>query len=61
MAAWALAGVVLLVRSDWLTANGHQHWLWTCLAGFLWGLPGLAVMMRHDAKRRRRRAAAGLS
>ncbi|MFG3419914.1 DUF2530 domain-containing protein [Micromonospora sp. NPDC047730] len=57
MAAWALAGLALLVFfRDWLTAHGHQDWLWICLAGFLWGFPGLAVMMRHDANRRRRRA-----
>lgn len=57
IAAWALAGLVLLVFfRDWLTAHDHQDWLWTCLAGFLWGFPGLAVMMRHDANRRRRRA-----
>lgn len=61
MAAWAVAGLALLLFRDWLTEHGHQDWLWTCLAGFLWGIPGLAVMMRHDAKRRRRRAAAGLS
>ncbi|MFG1713446.1 DUF2530 domain-containing protein [Micromonospora sp. NPDC049203] len=58
--AWAVAGLVLLIFfRDWLTESGRQNWLWTCLAGFLWGFPGLAVMMRHDANRRRRRAAAG--
>ncbi|WP_091082225.1 DUF2530 domain-containing protein [Micromonospora nigra] len=58
MAAWAVAGLVLLVFfRDWLATNDHRNWLWTCLAGFLWGFPGLAVMMRHDANRRRRRAA----
>jgi hypothetical protein len=55
---WAVAGLVLLVFfRDWLTAHDHENWLWTCLAGFLWGFPGTAVMMRHDAHRRRRRAA----
>lgn len=55
--AWAVAGLVLLIFfRGWLTDHGHQNWLWTCLAGFLWGFPGLAVMMRHDANRRRRRA-----
>ncbi|WP_262283242.1 DUF2530 domain-containing protein [Micromonospora sp. MA102] len=58
LAAWAVVGLVLLIFfRDWLTAHGHQNWLWTCLAGFLWGFPGLAVMMRHDANRRRRRGA----
>ncbi|WP_089154466.1 DUF2530 domain-containing protein [Micromonospora sp. NBS 11-29] len=58
LVAWAVAGLVLLLFfRDWLTAHDHQNWLWTCLAGFLWGFPGLATMMRHDANRRRRRAA----
>ena len=34
----------------------HGDWLWIAVAGFLWGFPGLAVMLRHDANRRRRRA-----
>ncbi|MEH1016123.1 DUF2530 domain-containing protein [Micromonospora sp. CPCC 206060] len=57
LVAWAVAGLVLLVFfRDWLTANDHENWLSICLAGFLVGLPGLAVMLRHDANRRRRRA-----
>ncbi|WP_091604588.1 DUF2530 domain-containing protein [Micromonospora mirobrigensis] len=59
LVAWAVAGLVLLIFfRGWLTEHGHQNWLWTCLAGFLWGFPGLATMMRHDAHRRRRREAA---
>lgn len=54
LAAWAVAGLVLLLFRDWLSAHGHTDWLWICLAGFLVGLPGLAVMIRHDANRRRR-------
>jgi hypothetical protein len=50
MAVWAVAGLVVLV------ADGRDDWLRICLAGFLLGLPGLAVMLRHDANRRRRRA-----
>ena len=58
IAAWAVAGLVLLIFfRDWLTEQGHENWLWTCLAGFLAGFPGLAVMLKHDANRRRRRAA----
>ena len=54
---WTLVGLVLLgFRAD-LAEHGREHWLWICLAGFLWGFPGLAVMIRHDANRRRRRAA----
>ncbi|MDM4722226.1 DUF2530 domain-containing protein [Micromonospora sp. WMMA1363] len=55
MAAWAVAGLALLLFRDRLVASGQENWLWTCLAGFLWGFPGLAVMLRHDANRRRRR------
>jgi hypothetical protein len=50
--AWAVAGLVILV----FFRAGHTQWLWTCLAGFLLGFPGLAVMIRHDAARRRRQA-----
>lgn len=54
--AWALVGLVLLIFfRDWLVDRGHENWLDICLAGFLVGLPGLAVMLRHDANRRRRR------
>jgi hypothetical protein len=57
LALWAVAGLVLLLFfRGWLAAQGHTNWLWICLAGFLVGLPGLAVMLRHDANRRRRRA-----
>jgi hypothetical protein len=55
MVAWAVAGLVVLV----FFRDGHDSWLWTCLAGFLLGFPGLAVMLRHDANRRRRRAPSG--
>lgn len=54
---WAVVGLVLLTLGrDWLVAHDREHWLWICLAGFLAGFPGLAVMLRHDANRRRRRA-----
>ncbi|SDZ38612.1 Protein of unknown function [Micromonospora pattaloongensis] len=56
MALWAVAGLALLPFRDWLAATGRTNWLGICLAGFLLGLPGLAVMLRHDANRRRRRA-----
>jgi hypothetical protein len=54
MAVWAVAGLTLLPFRDALQAHGHGDWLAICLAGFLWGFPGLAVMIRHDANRRRR-------
>ncbi|WBC00450.1 MULTISPECIES: DUF2530 domain-containing protein [unclassified Solwaraspora] len=56
MIAWAVAGLVCLLARNWLADTGRTDWLWTCLAGFLLGLPGLAVMLRHDANRRRRHA-----
>jgi hypothetical protein len=49
MAAWAVAGLVVLL------ADGPARWLRICLAGVLLGLPGLAMMLRHDGNRRRRR------
>ena len=57
-AAWAVAGLVLLGFRGWLSDHGHTNWLWTCLAGVLLGLVGTAFMLRHDAHRARRRAAA---
>jgi hypothetical protein len=54
--AWAIAGLVLLGFRGTLAEHGHESWLSICLAGFLIGFPGLAVMLKHDANRRRRRA-----
>ena len=48
MAVWAVVGLAMLAF------GARTDWLWICLAGFLLGLPGLAVMIRHDARRRRR-------
>jgi len=50
--AWAVLGLALLPFRDWLSRHGHMNWFWTCLAGFLWGFVGLAVMIRHDRHRR---------
>jgi hypothetical protein len=52
LVAWAVAGLVLLPMHGRLSDAGHGSWLWICLAGFLVGIPGLATMLRHDAKRR---------
>ncbi|NJC66848.1 DUF2530 domain-containing protein [Planosporangium flavigriseum] len=54
MTIWAIAGLALLPFRDTLATHGHGDWLAICLAGFLWGFPGLAVMIKHDANRRRR-------
>lgn len=53
---WAVAGLVLLAARTWFDAAVPARWLWICLAGVLLGFVGLAVMIRHDAHRRRRRA-----
>jgi len=57
IAAWAVLGLALLPFHGWLARHGHTNWLWTCLAGFLLGFAGLAVMIVHDRHRRVRRAA----
>jgi len=42
---WAAAGVVL-----WL-AGAPDSWVWICVAGFVLGFPGWAVMRGHDRHR----------
>lgn len=54
LAVWAAVGLGLLLMRDWLAEHDRLDWLWTCLAGFLLGIPGLVVMIRHDARRPRR-------
>lgn len=54
VALWAIAGLVLLPFRDRLADDGHGSWLGICVAGVLWGLVGLAVMIVHDRNRRRR-------
>jgi len=59
MVPFALGGMAV-----WLVAllatlpfrHGHEGWLWICVAGFLWGIPGLLTMIRHDRRRKQRRA-----
>jgi Protein of unknown function (DUF2530) len=46
-AIWFVAFVALLPFWSWLDDHGHRIWLWTCLSGWLLGLLGLAIMMRH--------------
>jgi hypothetical protein len=48
MVVFAVAGLVL-----W--AFGRTDWAGICLAGFLWGIVGLLVMIRHDSGRAARR------
>lgn len=44
---WFIAFVALLPCYGWLGAHDHRLWLWTCLAGWVLGLMGLAIMVRH--------------
>jgi len=53
---WGLLGLGLLPFHGWLARHGHTNWIWTCLAGFLLGFVGLALMIAHDRHRRARRA-----
>jgi hypothetical protein len=58
MALWLIAALIVLLFRDRLDAAGHGSWLGICVAGVLWGLPGLATMLVHDRNRKRRRARA---
>lgn len=49
MAIWAGLGLAF-----W--AGGRTWWAQICLAGLIWGVPGLLVMLRHDANRGARRS-----
>jgi hypothetical protein len=56
--AWFLAFVVLLFLTDTLRAHDAMIWLWTCLAGWVLGLLGLAIFgWQRSAARRGRRGA----
>jgi hypothetical protein len=59
MGVWAVVGLIFLAIRPTLAAHGHENWIWICVAGFLLGVPGLALMLVRDARRRRRRADAG--
>lgn len=46
-ALWFVAFVVLLFFYDDLGRHGHRIWLWTCLAGWVLGIIGWLIMIRH--------------
>jgi hypothetical protein len=46
-ALWFVAFVVLLPFYSALGRHHHRIWLWTCLAGWILGLLGYAIMRRH--------------
>jgi hypothetical protein len=48
-AIWFVAFVALLPFYGWLGRHDHRIWLWTCLAGWILGIIGWAIMMRHRA------------
>jgi len=55
---WFTAFVVLLFFTDFLRRHDAMIWLWTCLAGGLLGLVGLALFAwQRSAARRGRRGA----
>jgi uncharacterized membrane protein len=56
LAIWAVLALVLLPFHTSLATHGHGNWIRICVAGFLVGLPGLALMIVHDRNRRRHRA-----
>jgi hypothetical protein len=47
IAMWFVAFLVLLPFYGWLGDHGHRVWLWTCLAGWILGLIGYAILGRH--------------
>lgn len=46
-AIWFVAFVALLPFYGWLGRHDHRIWLWTCLAGWILGIIGWSIMMRH--------------
>lgn len=53
IAVWLVALVITIPFRD-----THESWFWICVAGALWGIPGLLTMVRYDARRKRRNEAA---
>jgi uncharacterized membrane protein YfcA len=53
-AVFFVAFVVLLPFSARLRAHGHEIWLWTCLAGWLLGILGILLSVKHRREGRTR-------
>jgi hypothetical protein len=51
-AIWFVGFVALLPFYGWLGRHEHRIWLWTCLAGWILGCIGYAIMRRHRAEGR---------
>jgi hypothetical protein len=53
MVPYAIGGIVAFALATliiWI-AGGPTPWLQVCLAGALWGIPGLLTMVVHDRNR----------
>lgn len=46
-AIWFAGFAALLPFYGWLGRHDHRIWLWTCLAGWVLGLIGSTLMLRH--------------
>jgi hypothetical protein len=53
-AIWFVGFVALLPFYEWLGRHDHRIWLWTCLAGWVLGLIGLPIVLRHRGRGRTR-------
>ena len=47
---WAVALVVTLLMREQLSDDGHEWWIWTCVAGLLLGLVGVVITTRRRAR-----------
>ncbi|WP_026209227.1 DUF2530 domain-containing protein [Catelliglobosispora koreensis] len=61
MVPFAIAGIAafaIAALAVWI-ADGPTSWLQVCLAGVIWGIPGLLTMIVHDRNRSRQHSDAG--
>jgi hypothetical protein len=49
-----VAFLALLAFWGRLQAHGHEIWLWTCLAGWLLGIAGWLLILKHRRQGRTR-------
>ncbi|MDQ1657845.1 MAG: hypothetical protein QOD41_2928 [Cryptosporangiaceae bacterium] len=57
---WAVAGLLLLAFGrGWLADHHHTNWLWTCAAGFGFGVAGVWHCRRRRDRLGRTAAARG--
>ena len=48
---WGVVGLVLVTFArGWLERNDDVWWIWTCVAGFLLGLVGIAFVRRRRTR-----------